>query len=148
MQDTAAQETAQKLLELLGIKGDVEVSDNEEAKVVHIDTPETGILIGRHGETISSFELVLNQIVNRDATEWQRILVDTGDYRQKQEDRLKNLAESAAARVKETGEPYALYDLTPAQRRIVHTILAEDPALLTESEGEDRDRHLVVKLRN
>jgi spoIIIJ-associated protein len=148
MAQTNIEETAKKLLDLLGIKGEIEVTESDDVKVVHIDTPETGILIGRHGETIAAFELILNQIVNRDAESWERLIVDTGDYRAKQEDRLKNLAESAAERVKETGEPYALYDLTPAQRRIVHTILAEDSSLITESEGEDRDRHLVIKLRD
>jgi spoIIIJ-associated protein len=142
------QETASKLLDLLGIKGEIQVEEQDGAVVVQIDTEETGILIGRHGETISAFELILNQIVNRGVEEWQRVVVDTGDYRAKQEDRLRAMALEAADRVKETGEAYSLYDLTPAQRRYVHTVLAEDPKLLTESEGEDRDRHLVIKLRN
>lgn len=141
-------ETAEKFLELLGIEGKIEVSDQDETVVVHIDTEETGILIGRHGETISAFELLLNQIANRGVLEWQRIVVDTGDYRAKQEDRLKGLAEDAVLQVKETGEPYSLYDLTPAQRRFVHTTLSEDPSVLTESEGEGRDRRLVIKLRD
>lgn len=143
------QDQAQKLLDLLGIGGQVEVQDDSEneAVAVNITTDETGILIGRHGETIAAFQLLLNQIVQKETGEWQRILVDTGDYRTKQEDVLKNMALSAAQKVKESGNPYSLYDLTPGQRRYVHTVLAEDPQLLTESEGEGRERHLVIKPR-
>ncbi len=141
------EKTAQTLLDLMGITGEISVREDKEneAFVVEVNTEEAGILIGRHGETISAFQLVLNQIINRGQENWQRILVDCGDYRIRQEESLRNLAISTAAQVKESGEPKALYDLTPAQRRIVHMVLSEDPELVTESEGEGRERHLVVR---
>ena len=143
------QSTAQILLDLMGIKGEISVSEDKEneAVVVTVDTQEAGILIGRHGETISAFQLILNQIVNRGQENWQRVLVDCGDYRSRQEESLRSLALNTAEQVKETGEAKALYDLTPAQRRIVHMVLSEDSAIITESEGEGRERHLVVRLK-
>lgn len=147
MEENNIQEEAQKLLDLMGVVGTVSVSQEEESSVVTIETEETGIFIGRHGETISAFELLLNQIVNRGQTEWKRIIVDTGGYKQKQEEKLKEIALNAVARVKESGEPYSLYELTPSQRRIVHMVLADDPSIITESEGEGRERRLVIKLR-
>lgn len=148
-QNKLVKDSAETLLDLLGIKGEVSVADDKEneALAVNISTEEAGILIGRHGETISAFQLVLNQIIQKQTGEWQRVLVDTGDYRTKQEDMLKNMAMSAADRVKQTGNPYSLYDLTPGQRRYVHMILGQDPQILTESEGEGRERHLVIKPR-
>jgi len=142
-------ETAETLLNLLGIKGKVEVAEDKEneALAVNIETEEAGILIGRHGETISAFQVVLGQILQRQTGEWQRVLVDTGDYRTKQQEMLKSMAEQAAERVKQTGNPYTIYDLTSSQRRFVHMILSEDPQIITESEGEGRERHLVVKPR-
>jgi spoIIIJ-associated protein len=141
------QQTAQTLLDLMGIQGELSIAEDKEneAVVVTIDTEDAGILIGRHGETISAFQLILNQIINRGSENWQRILVDCGDYRTRQEESLRNLAASTAEQVKESGEPKALYDLTPAQRRIVHMVLSEDPDIITESEGEGRERHLVVR---
>lgn len=143
------QSTAQTLLDLMGIQGEISVSEDKEneAIVVTVDTQEAGILIGRHGETISAFQLILNQIINRGEENWQRILVDCGDYRSRQEESLRNLALSTAEQVKETGEAKALYDLTPAQRRVVHMVLSEDSDIVTESEGEGRERHLVVRLK-
>lgn len=146
---TEIKKTAQKLLDLLGVKGEVTVGEDKEneALSVNITTDDAGILIGRHGETISAFQVVLGQILQRQTGEWQRVLVDTGDYRTKQQEMLKSMAEQAAERVKQTGDPYTIYDLTSSQRRYVHMVLAEDPQIITESEGEGRERHLVVKPR-
>lgn len=146
---TTVSKMAQTLLDLLGVKGEVAVGEDKEneALSVNITTDDAGILIGRHGETISAFQVVLGQILQKQTGVWQRVLVDTGDYRTKQEEMLKSLAEQAAERVKQTGDPYTVYDLTSSQRRYVHMLLAEDPQIITESEGEGRERHLVVKPR-
>jgi len=142
------QEAASKLLELIGIESSVDVEETDDSINVTVNTEDTGLLIGRHGETISALELVLNQIVNREQTEWKRVVVDTGGYKQKQEEKLRELALNTAQKVKETGTPYSLYDLTSSQRRIIHTILSEDLEIITESEGEGRERKLVVSLRS
>lgn len=143
------QKKAETLLELLGIKGEVSVSEDlkAEAVVVQIETEEAGILIGRHGETIGAFQLILNQLINRGKENWQRIIVNCGDYRERQEESLRNLAVDIASQVRETGEEKSVYDLTPAERRIVHMVLADEEDLITESEGEGRERHLVVRLK-
>lgn len=143
------EEKARELLNLIGVNGDVSIEEDSEndAYVVQIDTEEAGILIGKHGETISAFQLLLNQMLNKGSEDKKRIIVNCGDYRERQEEMLRNLAENAASRAKETGETQAIYDLTPAQRRIVHMVLSEDTTVLTHSEGEGRDRHLVVEPR-
>lgn len=143
------QEIAQKLIELIGIDGDAQVLEDveNEAIAVNITTDNAGILIGRRGETISAFQQIIAQILQKRTGVWQRVLVDTGEYRTKQQEMLKGMAQSAAERVKETGTPYPLYDLTPAQRRYVHLVLSEDLQVVTESEGEGRERRLVIKPR-
>ena len=65
--------------------------------------------------------------------------------REKQEKYLKNLAEQAASRAKETGDAQTLYNLNPTQRRIIHLYLAEDSGVETESMGEGEDRFLIVR---
>ena len=145
-QDTV-QKIAKKTISLLGIDGDIAVSDDKEneATVVQIETDEAGILIGRHGETIGALQLVLNQIFYQKTGEWERIVVDVGDYRTRQKDSLENLAQTAAGRAKETGKPQSVFDLSAAERRMVHIALADDPDVVTESDGEGRDRHIIVK---
>jgi spoIIIJ-associated protein len=138
------------LLKLMGTTSSSEVSYDQEndTMVVTIEGgAETGLLIGRKGETLTSIQVALGILLKQKTDEWQRVVVNVGDYREKEEDYLRNLGLSAASRAKETGQPQSLYNLTPAQRRIVHMVLSEDPQVLTESEGEGTERHLVVSVK-
>jgi spoIIIJ-associated protein len=115
---------------------------------VNLDTEEeTGLLIGRQGETLAAIQTILGMIARRDFDEWVRIAVNVGDYQEKQESRLKELASQTALRAKETKEPQYLYNLTPNQRRIIHLTLSEDKEIETESQGEGRERYLIVRVK-
>jgi spoIIIJ-associated protein len=138
---------AEELFSLMGTKAKLDVSwDGEnEAFVVSVESSEeTGLLIGRKGDTLSSIQTVLGIMLKQKTGEWSRVLVNVGNYREKEEDYLKNLADSTAARAKETGEPQSLYNLKAGQRRLIHMFLSEDKEIKTESMGEGVDRYLVV----
>ncbi len=137
-----------ELLQLMGVNQEAQVVYDQEndAYSVTIDAGDaTGLLIGRKGETLTSIQTILAVLLKQKTGEWKRVVVNIGDYREKEEDYLHNLATSAATRAKETGEPQSLYNLTPAQRRIVHMALAEDNDLVTESMGEGNERYLVIR---
>jgi len=143
-----AQKLSEELLTLMGVDAKIEVSEDKEnqALVINISSDnETGLLIGRHGQTLLSFQAAIGMMLKQKLGEWIRVVVNVGDWRQKEEEHLKDLAESTAERVRTTGEPQPIYNLTPSQRRIVHLTLSEDPELSTESEGEGEERYLVVK---
>lgn len=145
--EKVVEDIAAETLSLLGIEGKIDVSQNKESEsvTVQLETQEAGILIGHHGETIDALQVFLNQAVFNKTGEWYRIIVNIGDYRERREESLQSLAEGAAAKAKETGQPQHLFNLKPNERRIVHMVLADDATLTTESEGEGRDRHIVVK---
>ena len=138
-------------MELLGATGEVTVSENseEESYDANIKTEDAGILIGHHGETIDAIQLIVNQTLfsKLPEEERKRVMVNIGDWRERRKDTLLHLADSLAARALETGEAQPIYDLTPSERRILHVYLEENKEVVTESEGEGRDRHLVVKPR-
>lgn len=139
--------TAEDLLSQMGLEGTVDVTENEFL-LVNIQTEQAPILIGRHGETLSAFQVLLSQMTYSVEGEQKRIIVDCGGWRGKQEESLKNMALDAAQRVVETGSPQPLFNLRPDERRIVHMVLSDHPEVVTESEGEGRDRHLVIKPRS
>lgn len=142
------EELANELLSLMGTKAKAKASLDKEnqAIVINIDTSEeTGLLIGRRGETLNSIQAILGMMMRQKFDEWTRIIVNVGDYREKQEDYLKTIAEQAAAKAKETGEPQPIYNLTAGQRRVIHLALSEDPDVETESTGEEDERYLIVK---
>jgi len=143
-----AQKLSEELLILMGVDAKIDVSEDKEnqALVINISSDnETGLLIGRHGQTLLSFQAAIGMMLKQKLGEWIRVVVNVGDWRQKEEEHLKDLAESTAERVRTTGEPQPIYNLTPSQRRIVHLTLSEEPDLSTESEGEGEERYLVVK---
>ncbi len=145
------QKIAGELFSLMGTKVNLEVSYDKknEAYIVDVEsTEETGLLIGRKGETLSSIQMILGIMFKSSVGEWHRILVNVGDYREKEEDYLKGLAMSAAERARETGEPQTLYNLKPAQRRLVHMALADEKGVITESMGEGDERYLVIKTKD
>jgi spoIIIJ-associated protein len=140
---------ADKLFELLGLDAKIEVSADKDNNtvLVNIDSPnETGLLIGKRGETLHSIQSVLALMTRTKVDGWIRIIVDVGDWREKNEEYLKDLAEQTAQRAKETSQPQNLYNLNSAQRRIIHMYLSEDKDIETESLGEGQERYLVVKI--
>jgi len=152
------QTQTQQLLQKLGIQAQISISLDQDTKYYHIqiDSDTPGLLIGYRGETLASFQLILGLIINQPANiekqdqvekQWKKIIVNVGDYRQRREQTLVQLAQNAAQRVKFSGEPYVFEHLSPAERRIIHLSLQSDDQVTTYSEGEGRNRHLVVALK-
>lgn len=137
----------EKLLDLAGVVAQIDVIDlGDNSYQINISTEdETGLLIGFRGENIDSIQTVLGMMLKGQTGEWYRLIVNVGDYREKQDEKLKELADQSADRAIETKEPQPIYNLTAAQRRIVHMHLAERSDVLTESEGVEPERYLVIK---
>jgi|APSaa5957512622_1039677.scaffolds.fasta_scaffold36840_2 spoIIIJ-associated protein len=137
------------LLSKLDITPEAITVKEDEANTFSVDIklPEadSGILIGYHGDTLAALQLMIGLIAYKESGSWTRAILNIGDYRQKREESLKVLADDTAQRVKFSNEPIALFNLNPFERRTVHLILEADPDIITESEGEGRNRHLIVK---
>ena len=139
---------ASELLELVKIEGKVSVEKNEETIRVAIETEQSGAIIGYHGEALVSLQLILNILTHKVLGAWPKIVVNVGDYREKREEYLKNMAENIAERVKVTGRSSILTDLSSFERRIVHLALSNNSDVESFSEGEGKNRHLVIKPKN
>lgn len=138
-----------KLLEQLGIepKKITITSPEPNSYLLDLDLAEQdmGMLIGYHGDTISALQLMLGLLLYKETGEWSKLVVNIGDYRQKREEALIKLAQDTAQRVKFSGQPMALFNLNPFERRTIHAFLSTDDKVVTESEGDGRNRHLIVK---
>lgn len=136
------------LLKRLEVVGTVAVDlDETGAYQVQIDTDETGLLIGFHGRTLESFQILLSIIVSKKLEAWVKVYVNVGDYRQKREETLMLMAQRAAERAISFGKPVELPSLSPSERRVIHMTLGGDERVATESIGEGMSRTLVVKPR-
>lgn len=139
----------EKLIAELGLSAEVKTDFDKETGVcaVQLESENAASLIGFHGETLQSIQLVLSFFVHKITQKWVRVLVNVGDYRQKREEQLKKLALNLAMKVKFSGEAQYIPNLTASERRIVHLVLADHPDVYTESEGVGRERQLVIKTK-
>jgi spoIIIJ-associated protein len=139
-------EIADELLAKLEIAGDVTVAvDETDAYRVHVATEETGLLIGFHGRTLESIQIILGILVSKKLGKWVRVYVNIGDYREKREEALMHMAQRAAERAMAIGRPVELTSLSASERRVIHLTLSGDERVTTESVGEGDHRILLVK---
>lgn len=140
------QQITEDLLNRLGVAGTVTVDiDETEAYRVHIETEETGLLIGFHGRTLESLQIILGLLVSKALGAWVKVYVNVGDYREKREEALMLMAQQAADRAITQGRPIELAHLSASERRVVHLTLSGDERVETESVGEGISRTLLVK---
>ena len=122
-------------------KGDAE----GESFVVNIETPESNLLIGQHGVTLSALQHILRLLVRRETEDKFKFLADVNHYLQVKTDSLAGLARDAALQAISERKPVVLRPMSAYERRLVHVELAGNENIKTESIGEGEDRKVVVK---
>ncbi len=139
------QKIIEELLEKIGVTATVAVEALEDSYQVRLDGEENALLIGKHGNTLTSIELIATLILAKEIGEFKRITIEIGDYRREREDYLKDLAGRLKDDVISSGYEKTVRGLKPWERRLIHMHLSEDSEVITESMGDDRDRVLVIK---
>ena len=106
------------------------------------------LLIGRRGETLDSIQYLTRLAANRGKEDGKsvRISINVGDYREKRERTLKDIARKNGRRVRKYGRNMTLNPMNPSERRIIHTTIAEMEGLQSYSIGSDADRRVVIAL--
>ena len=123
--------------------------DGEYLRVVAtVPQDESGIFIGYHGETLDSLQRIVRIIFQEEYPE-HKIMLNLNEYREQREDRLKEITDSVAERVLETGESYTFNSYFPAHERyIIHSFLAAEEkyvGLESVSEGNGKNRKLTIQ---
>jgi spoIIIJ-associated protein len=121
--------------------------EQEQNVVLYIeglDEETVGLLIGRRGDTLRSFQFLLNTIVQRHADRWPHLTIDVGNYRQRRQESLEGLARRVAEQVRSSRRPQTLEPMQAYERRIVHMALRADESARTESEGVGESRRITV----
>ncbi len=140
-------EVLDNILGLLLLEGSYEIEENEGGFFVSIETQDAGRLIGPGGEFLESLQLIVNQIVSQQQKEgeFKRVVLDVGGWRKQKEEDLKKQATDWGKQVLESGQELELEPQSAWQRLVVHTAIGEMEGLQTESIGEGRDRHIVIR---
>lgn len=140
----------EELLDILDMDGDIDISvEAGRAKVAVVaDGPSQDLkrLVGPDGEVLDALQDLARLAVQSDTGELSRMMLDVAGFRAGRKERLAEQAREAIARVNETGEPVALEPMNAFERKVVHDVVLE-AGLVSESEGQDKDRHVVITLK-
>lgn len=140
----AIDEFAISLIDAMGIDATVDVHDSGDAISVDVATEETGLFIGQKGETIDAIQYLLNVVTYKNHPFSKRIVVDSEGYRQRRIEAIQGMAHRTARRALREKRPLSLPPMSPAERRVIHLFLKENPSVTTSSEGEEENRRVVV----
>ena len=132
---------AEELLENIGLVLDVEVDRiNDRNYLVNLYGEDNGIIIGKKGKTLNSFEYLLNTLMKE-----YRIEVDVEGFKAKRTETLRELGKKMAEKALKTTRPVRLNPMPPRERKIIHEVINRYPELDTYSEGRDPKRYIVIK---
>lgn len=119
-------------------------AEEEEIIRINIWSESGGFLIGSNGENLKELEYLL-KIFLQQKNFSKKIILDINNYRKNREEKLKELARNLAHQVSLTKKEIKLPPMNAYERRIIHLELATNPNVITESVGEEPNRHLIIK---
>jgi spoIIIJ-associated protein len=134
---------AQGFFKHLDPEAKVEVMDAKGWRV-KVDSPNSGRLIGKMGETLKATQYLLRMMVAKTAGEYTPLTVDIGGYKEKHESELEEFALAVAENVKNSGYAQELRPMSPYDRRVIHAVLTNFEGVKTESVGEGELRRVKV----
>ena len=139
-----AEKYVEDLLSFFGINVSISVTVNED--VIEIDVPSNetnSLLIGRNAETLRAIQyLTSTTLRNKDAA-LTRVNIDIAGYKQQRAQKITEQAKIWIEQVRSTGDSYVAR-LNAADRRIVHNVATDYDDIQTFSEGEGRDRRVII----
>jgi spoIIIJ-associated protein len=141
-----AKKYLEDLLSFFGLNTDV-YATTEDNEVIELDIPSThlnGFLIGQHGDTLRAVQYTISNALRNQNFSHTRVNVDVASYKKQRAERLAKQAEEWFREVRDSGKAKDLVPMNAADRRVVHKA-AEDWGLSSDSVGEGRDRHIVIK---
>jgi spoIIIJ-associated protein len=146
-QETVVKELVDKMISLMGLELETFVEERETMFYVNVTGEDSAIFIGKHGESIEQFQTVINYIYNKDKSrdESKHITIDSNKYAERRTETLTNLAKRSAGKVIREHKDFKFEAMNSYERRVIHNILSENKRVYTISEGEEPNRHVVVK---
>lgn len=124
------------------------IKQDQDSYLVDVNSNNPSRLIGFHGKGLEALNLMLKMIVYNKTEKWLAIEVDVNNYYQNKKETLDQMAQKLVQRVKFSGKPQIVGNLSSAERKIIHTILSDHPDVTTSSIGEKSERKLVVNLKS
>lgn len=144
-----AENFLKKLLELIDLPGVmIDTSEKDGNILLELEGEGLGLIIGHRGETLDALQYIVSLVANKGEETYRRIMVDTGNYREKREKTLIQLARRIAINSVRTKRNTTLEPMNPYERRIIHTAVQEISGATSWSVGDEPNRRVVVGPEN
>lgn len=131
----------------MGLSVNMEVKKREDSLTITIYSDNNAVLIGKNAKTLDALNIIVKQSVYNAIGENYKCIIDIGEYKQKREWNLEKMAKQLAREVARTGVEAKLDPMNSYERRIIHNTLTNNKKVYTESEGEEPNRFVVIKLK-
>ena len=133
----------EELLDIADLDGDIDMDVDGDRAAVSIVGGDLKHLVGQDGNVLEALQELTRLAVYRETGERSRLMLDVDGYRAARREELVRIAADAIEQVKTSGESMPLDPMTPFERKVVHDTVA-DAGLVSESEGEEAGRHVVI----
>lgn len=140
-------ETINEMIKKMSAEGNLEVRRRDENISITIFSDNNAILIGKNGKNITAMQLLIRQMVNSKLSKPLSIIIDVGNYKEKRAKSIEYLAKRLAREAYKTKTEITMDSMNSYERRIVHSVLADDKYVYTESIGEEPNRKVVIKMK-
>lgn len=122
----------------------IEIKANDDGCVLTLQGDDVGFIIGRRGETLDALQYLTGLVANRVDNAYYRVTIDVGNYREKRDKTLAELARKVGSQAAKTGRKTSLEPMNPYERRIIHTTVQDIEGAMSWSVGSEPNRHVVV----
>jgi spoIIIJ-associated protein len=136
-----------ELLNNMSIEATFETKIRDQQINIKMFSDKNNILIGKMGQTLQALQIIIRQHIYREIGAYPYILLDVENYKEKQNRNLEYLAKKLAHEVLNTKQSVAMENMNSYERRIVHNALSDFKNIEAVSEGEEPNRHIVIKIK-
>ncbi len=131
----------------MGLTLDVATEETPDHVRLNLTGDDADVFLRRNGEPLDALQVIVNTAFRRDERGDRHYVVDAVGFRKDQDEALRKKARALAEQVQASGNPEELGPLNPYARRIVHMAVSENPAVSTESLGEDFMKVVVISIK-
>ncbi|NSW92036.1 MAG: protein jag [Firmicutes bacterium] len=142
-----AKKFLQDVFDKMNVNVQMAVDEGDDAVYVSIEGEDSGIIIGRRGETLDALQYLSCLAINNGKEGYKKVVIDIENYRKKREDTLIKLSYKLAERVVKSKKNITLEPMSPYERRIIHAALQNNRYVKTYSIGDEPNRKVVIALK-
>ncbi|HHV98731.1 MAG TPA: protein jag [Clostridiaceae bacterium] len=147
MSSKVAVEFLQNVFQKMGVSAEIEAKEYDDTLYLEIKADDSGIIIGRRGETLDALQYLVSLVVNKNREVYKKVTIDIENYRHKREETLVKLANRLAERVIKYKKSITLEPMNPYERKVIHSTLQDNKYVETYSIGNDPNRKVVITLK-